>query len=443
MFIGRDAELRFLENYYNREGSQILVVYGQRGVGKTTLLRRFSVNRACSYFAARACSSREQRYQWSCELNGEGIGVSRYPEYGELFQKVLERDGGGKQILIIDEFHHLVKNDDTFMEEIARFLQERSLLRPVLVILCTSASGWVENSMIKRLGMNARTITGLLKVREMKFSEIRRAYPDFSGDDAIKIYAILGGIPGLWNSFSAGLNAKENMIRNLLAKESRLYEEMTVFMAEELREPAVYNTILAAMARGLNKLNDIYKHTGFSRAKISVYLKNLMELELAEKVYSFETEKNADTQRGIYRIASPYVRFYFRFLFPNMSLSQKLTARQLYEQKIEDAFPAYVEEAYCRICRESVGETAAWAGEWIGKSGSLDIVASGRDGKMTAGCCSYARSMTCEDYEWLLFCMKKAGLTDAVRVLYCEKEFPEELQREAVKGRVVLRHLLV
>ena len=36
---GRDGELRFLKQYYEREGSQILVVYGQRGVGKTALLR--------------------------------------------------------------------------------------------------------------------------------------------------------------------------------------------------------------------------------------------------------------------------------------------------------------------------------------------------------------------------------------------------------------------
>ena len=58
------------------------------------------------------------------------------------------------------------------------------------------------------------------------------------------------------------------------------------------------------MARDCNKLNDIYRHTGFSRAKISVYLKNLMELDLAEKVYSYDTEGRSDTQKGIYRTLS-------------------------------------------------------------------------------------------------------------------------------------------
>lgn len=442
MFIGRETELRFLENYYGREGSRIVVVYGQRGVGKTTLLEKFSENKKYTYYAARSCSPREQCYQWACEQKDAGIEVSQYPEYPELFQNAIPDEESGKHIIIIDEFHHLVKGDASFMQEVIRFMNNRPVSQPVMFILCTSASGWVENSMIKRMGSTALSIGGLLKVREMKFAEIRKAFPGYSGADSIDIYAILGGIPGLWNSFSVNYDAKKNIIYNLLAKESRLHEEMSVIMAEELREPAVYSTILAAMARGLNKLNDIYKHTGFSRAKISVYLKNLMELELVEKVYSFETTEDADTQKGIYRISNPYVRFYFRFIFPNMSLIQKVTAEQFYEQKVAKDFPSFVEEAYCRICRESVAEYTVSVGEWLGKAGRLDIVAVGRDKDMTVACCCYDRRMTIEDYEWLLFGMKKAGITNAVKALYCEKGFADELYTEAETGNVELRHIL-
>lgn len=60
---------------------------------------------------------------------------------------------------------------------------------------------------------------------------------------------------------------------------------MIKWLSEESRETAVYDTILATLADGRHgKLNDMYAHTGFSRAKISVYLKNLMELELVENV---------------------------------------------------------------------------------------------------------------------------------------------------------------
>lgn len=442
MLIRRDVELKFLENYYDREGSQIVVVYGQRGVGKTTLLEKFSENKKSTYYAARACSSREQCYQWACEQRDLGMNVARYPDYKELFQNAVENEEYRKQIIIIDEFHHLVKSDSDFMTEVIQFMNNRPASRPIMFILCTSASGWVENNMVKRLGSAALSISGLMKVRELKFEEICRAFPGYTEEDYINYFSIVGGIPGLWNSFSVNYGFRENIIHNLLAKECRLFGEMSVIMAEELREPAVYSTILAAMARGLNKLNDIYKHTGFSRAKISVYLKNLMELELVEKVYSFETSERADTQKGIYRISNPYVRFYFRFLYPNMSLLQRVSAEQFYERKVADAFPAFAEEAYCKICREAVAEHAASVGEWLGKTGTLDIVATEQDGRRMVAACCYARGMNHEDYEWLLFCMKKAGIGNAAKVLFCEKGFSEELRREAMGGNVELRHIL-
>ena len=63
MIVGRNAELNFLNQHYNRENSCILVVYGQKGVGKTTLLKNFAQNKPSSYYLARCSSAREQCYQ--------------------------------------------------------------------------------------------------------------------------------------------------------------------------------------------------------------------------------------------------------------------------------------------------------------------------------------------------------------------------------------------
>lgn len=41
MFIGRDAELAFLQNKYDEKKGQLLVLYGRRHVGKTETLREF------------------------------------------------------------------------------------------------------------------------------------------------------------------------------------------------------------------------------------------------------------------------------------------------------------------------------------------------------------------------------------------------------------------
>jgi len=439
MFIGRETEIKFLQNYYERSGSQLLVVYGPKGVGKTALLNRFCEQKECFRYVARSCSSREQRFQWAREVRSQAKTVSIYPSYSELLESLSDASAQEKQILIIDEFHYLIKGEDDFMKELVAFLKDISS-KNLLVILCTSASGWVENSMIRRMGILAQSISGLLKVREMKFSEICRAYSGFPKEDYIGIYSILGGYPGFWNSFSTDLSLRDNIVHNVLKKESRLYGELSVMLAEELREPAVYSTILAALAGGCNKLNDIYKHTGFSRAKISVYLKNLMELDLVEKVYSYETDNYADTQKGVYRISNAYVRFYFRFLFPHMSTFQALEPEDFYEQKLREEFPEYLEEAYSKICREIAGEDkdVEASGEWLGKSCSLAVVAKRKDGRTVVANCALTRQMNHEDYEALLLGAKKARLDRPILKLYCEKGFDEEVKREALDGNVEL-----
>lgn len=334
MFVGREAELNYLNQHYESEGSRILVVYGQKGVGKTTLLRRFARNKAGFYYLARSCSDREQRYQWAREAFGADniSGMEDFPEYEEILAQMVV-DSDTKQILVIDEFHHLIKGDSTFFARLNQFVQKSKL--PLLVILSSSAAGWVENNMVGKIGGEAASISGFLKVKDLSIHQMQELFSKYNEDDCIQLYAILGGVPGLWNRTDMALSARDNIVRNMINPYSAIHGEMVGCLLEDLRETAVYNTILSTMAVGNNKLNDIYHHTGFSRAKISVYLKNLMEIDLVEKIGA-----------GTYRITKPYVRFYFRFIYSAQSLLEELTPEQFYVEVVEDAFPGFVREAY-------------------------------------------------------------------------------------------------
>lgn len=337
-FIGREAELRYLEQCYEKNENQIVVVYGQKGVGKTALLKTFSGNKLSSYYYARSCCDREQRIQWMRELHA--FNDNEIWQYNQIFQLKL-RDCGPetkihKKILILDEFHYLVKGSPDFFNSLCDFVH--SSKEPVMVLLCSSAAGWIENSMIAKIGSDAAFISGFLKLREISASRLRELYPSFSDDDFIQLYAVLGGIPGLWKRLDASQNARQNLINHVINKYSGIYSEMSNCLLEELREPAVYNTILGVIASGENKLNGIYQHTGFSRAKISVYLKNLMEIDLIEKYGA-----------GLYRINRSSCKFYFTYLYPNLSLMEEKSPEQFYREIIEDSFVSFVREA----CRKS------------------------------------------------------------------------------------------
>ena len=117
--------------------------------------------------------------------------------------------------------------------------------------------------------------------------------------ECIEGYAIFGGFPAIWKLVDKNLSLEENIIQNVCNPCGRLYHFGVWTVESQLRETSVYNTILTALANGKYKLNELHQHTGFSRAKISVYIKNLMELGILEKDFSVDTEGRDNIQKGL------------------------------------------------------------------------------------------------------------------------------------------------
>lgn len=425
-FIGRLEEIQYLERTFREEGSALLVVYGNYGVGKTRILQEFCAGKQSCYYLARSCSDLEQRMQWSREVQKNEFTWQNCPSYTDVFEDVLP-EAQEKQVLIIDEFHSILKEDSSFFEELLNFLKRKSQKEGILAILCTSATGFVENSMVKKMGNAASEITGFLKIRELPLGEMHLLFPRYSFEDALKMYAVLGGNPLHWMCFSEYNSFEENVIQNLLAPESYLYLEMQSRMERELREVGVYNTILATLSSGSNKLNDLFLRSGYSRAKISVYLKNLMDLGLVEKIYPAPGTSWENSQKGIYRIESSLLRFFYHYLFPHQTLLEQLDAAEFYEKIILPDFERFVEESYCAICRNSAAAEFGNCGEWLGKDGNLDVVCKMPDGNYMAACCICRRQATDEDYLWLLYAAKKAGLRSPHFRLYAEQGYSLDL----------------
>ena len=200
MILGRTSELKYLNTYYDRAGSQIMVVYGERNVGKTFLLRQFVKDKSCFYYRARSASEREQRYQWGGELGKEGIKTAKYPAFTEIF-RAIRQEQADKAVVVIDEFQYIVKSDSTFMKELADFVYSVPQDTPVMFLLCSSSIGWVENDMVARIGEAAHGLSGFLKVRELDFEVMRDYFPAFSMEQSVEVFAVLGGVPGFWKCF--------------------------------------------------------------------------------------------------------------------------------------------------------------------------------------------------------------------------------------------------
>ena len=144
------------------------MVYGQKGIGKTTLLNHFLENKSHLYYEALCCSTRQQLFYLGRHLENIGFSMPEYPSFEEVFS-VLETESDKKQILVIDEFQNMCKTDTEFFVALYNYLRKKDK-SSIYIVLCSSSIGWVENTMISKLGGLARMLSGFLKVKELKLN---------------------------------------------------------------------------------------------------------------------------------------------------------------------------------------------------------------------------------------------------------------------------------
>lgn len=444
----RQSDLDFLNRYYESGESNILVVYGHRNIDYGTIIPKFIENRRSAYYFARSASIKEQCFLWANELRQRGVEISQYPDFTEIFEACLNSVGKNSLIFVVHNFELIVKSSDSFMKELSDFVVKNGKLRQILVLLVSYDINWVENSMVSSIGDASSSIAGFRKIKPLSFAEMRAHFSNMSYKDAVMTYSVLGGQTRLWKYFDDSLSFKENVCRNFLDNRAFLYKEAERLTAHNLRETAVYHTILCEMARGVNKLNDLYHATGFSRAKISVYLKTLIHHDFAYKAYSFGNAGRENVVKGVYKISDPLVNFYFRFIYPNETDHILMPPDKFYDIFISAGMQSYVNDYFRLICREylfKLEERGLFLfkisdeGQWLGKEGDIDIIMQSDTGETALAMCFYGRMATHDDLKKVYSCAKKAKLEGDVIYLFSTVGFDAWLQDASMKSSESLK----
>lgn len=444
----RHTEIKKMEQLYEGNGNQLVLLYGREGCDKEALTRIFCKGKKFFYYRARKASAQEQCMQFGHEIEKQyDLSLSKYT-YTEFFNRIRSGDAS-KLVVIIDEFQYIAKRDEEFFKAVLKLKSKKLYPGPVMILLASSSVAWMEQELEERLGDGMKKVDAAIKLEDLKFLDVVRSYPEYSVSDCVKAYGILGGVSSYINRWNSKKDIRSNICKNILSPNGYLFAEAERFIGSELRELAIYDTILAAIAAGHRKLNDLFNQTGFSRAKISVYMKNLAAFEVVEKVNSFETGGWENAQKGIYQIRSNYVNFWFRFVYPHLSDLYMMTPEEFYNTYIENELDDYMNRYFVQVCLEylellnmveKLPIKIHKAGTWVGKTGNIDIIAQDSARNNLIGLCNWSRpELTYEMCEKLFDTMKKAKLKSDHYYLFSAKSFDQELLDKAKEDqRLVL-----
>lgn len=110
-FVDREEEMETLENEYERKGSALVVLYGRRRVGKTTLISEFIKDKKALFFLASEESESQNRNAFREKvaefIDSDLLRSSDVKSWDVLFKSIIDTPFDSKPVIVLDEFQYL------------------------------------------------------------------------------------------------------------------------------------------------------------------------------------------------------------------------------------------------------------------------------------------------------------------------------------------------
>lgn len=372
--IDRENERDWLRTRLDA-GRQVLVVYGRRRVGKTTLvtgvldrLETPSVYYLCN---ERGTESNARNFANRCAAAFDDVPPA-VDGFTDAFRYLATRVDG-PFIVALDEFSYLVDTDETVTSVFQTVVDDILDGTEVSLILLGSSISMMEEGVLSYESPLYGRRTGQWRLEPMTLGQAAAFFPEYDPETKVETYSVVGGIPAYLDQFDSDTDLLTNIERHVLSKGSFLYEEPEFLLRQELREPATYMAILEAIAGGASRVTEIANEIGKQANSLSRYLSNLDRLAIVER----ESPVTDPDGRGVYRLTDQYLRFWFRYLSPNRATLEQGHTTPVRET-IEETLPKHVSWTFEDVCRQAVRTPAfpvdcSRVGRWWYEDMEIDV----------------------------------------------------------------------
>lgn len=402
-FIDREQEMGTLMDEYNREGSSLVIMYGRRRVGKTKLISEFIKDKNALFFLASQESEVQNRKLFKEKaaefVNSDLLRNATVSDWDTIFQTIIETKFETKPIIVIDEFQYIGKSNSAFPSILQRIWDVILKDKSVMLILCGSLITMMKEQTLEYSSPLYGRRTSQIRLKQIPFSYYENFFPNKKGKELVEMYAVTGGVPKYIESFREEKDIYSAIKKHVLNPSSYLYDEPHFLLQQEVTEIGRYFSLIKTIAAGNCKLSAIASALELPQTRLTKYLKTLIDLDILEREVP-ATEENPDkSKKGLYRIKDNFIKFWFAFIYPNLSFLESGNT-QIVVEKIKKGFiSGQVSFVYEDVCRQKMWHMNAdgvWPftfskiGRYWDNTTEIDIAAIDPDGKnLILGECKY------------------------------------------------------
>lgn len=351
MFVGRERELASLNRLYTSDRFEFVVIYGRRRVGKTALINQFISDKSAIYFMGVESNAKQNLENFSQNILEFGTGIqadTAFVSFQAALEYVFKLAGKERLILAIDEYPYVARSSKSLASTLQLLIDKYKDSSKLMLILCGSSMSYMEDHVLAYKAPLYGRRTSQMKIQPFDFADTCRYFKDFSSADKAMVYGMVGGTPQYLLQMDYRLSIEDNIKNTFLNPTSSLYEEPENLLKQEVREPALYNAIITAIATGASRMVEISAKVGEDTSVCATYLKNLMALGLVQKETPYGEKVS---RKSIYAIDDNMFRFWYRFVPGNSSMISRGAADLAYK-RIEPHLSDYMGKVFEEICRQ-------------------------------------------------------------------------------------------
>lgn len=386
----RTDELSRLDSIFDSvsKGSNFVLLYGKRRVGKTTLVREHLKRRKGAYISISIKASALQLsdisdYLKTFEFTKQFIPGFR--SWKEFFLYIFHISKDEPVNLVIDEFQNFSRIAPGFYEEFKNLWDLHARESKLNLIAVTYSEQFIDKVFRLPKSPLYRINKYEMKISPFSFSEVlkiaRQHHSKMKFEEIRNLYLIFGGLPkfyeliyfmDLWNT------SVEDILRELLFKKyAPLASELNSMLVVDFgRGSSVYLSILQAIANGKNVVSEIAESVSIPVTSTTKYLSELEHArEIIKRRVPLGTTEPTKSKNGKYFFRNYFDNFWFRFIQPDI-ISYEMGQYEKMLQGIMENLDGYIHERLPVLLKEIFREFRDHP-DILAITGSPDVVIDG------------------------------------------------------------------
>lgn len=385
LFVDRKLELAQLEKEYMNEESSFVVIYGRRRVGKTELIKKFISGKDGVYYLATEEDDKMNRRHFQDAVSHLNSIFNSSDVFSWETMLSLLPSLTTKRIIVIDEFQYLAEGNPAFLSILQKVWDEKLRFSHVMLIVCGSLIRMMWSQTLNVTSPLYGRRTSSMRIHPIPFEYYSNFHSEkLSRRELVEMYSITGGVPKYAGLLANYRDVYTAISERVLDTSSILLDEPETILRREVSSIGTYFTLLNVIALGNEKLSDISSYMNTEQTKLTNPLAVLTQLDLIERVIPVTVENPLKCRKGLYKIKDPYFRFWFRFIYPNLSMLNMGQTKYVMDRIRANLIDNHTSLIYEDISREkllSLQENGQLPfsfnriGAWWDKSTEIDIVA--------------------------------------------------------------------